>query len=167
MNKKPLIWLIAGTSEGRKLIKALEASNVDIIASVATEYGASLIEPQHNLKVIAERMDLAEMMNFIQNNKPDCVIDATHPYAVVVTKTIKEACDATNSQYLRYLRQESSTDDCIQLDSYQEAVEFLNHVDGNKLNNNVLLNLSGLFLITCAFVLVSCFRRRSKIWLSK
>ena len=131
MNKKPLIWLIAGTSEGRKLIKALEASNVDIIASVATEYGASLIEPQHNLKVIAERMNLAEMTVFIQNNKPDCVIDATHPYAVVVTKTIKEACDATNSQYLRYLRQESSTDDCIQLDSYQEAVEFLNHVDGN------------------------------------
>ena len=131
MNKKPLIWLIAGTSEGRKLIKALEESNVEIIASVATEYGASLIEPQHNLKVIAERMNLAEMMNFIQNNKPDCVIDATHPYAVVVTKTIKEACENTNCQYLRFLRQESLTDDCVQLDSYQEVVEFLNHVEGN------------------------------------
>ena len=131
MNKKPLIWLIAGTSEGRKLIKALEESNVEIIASVATEYGASIIEPQHNLKVIAERMNLAEMIAFIEKNRPDCVIDATHPYAVVVTKTIREACDVTNCQYLRYLRQESSTDDCIQVDSYQEAVEFLTDVEGN------------------------------------
>lgn len=131
MNKKPLIWLIAGTSEGRQLIKALGESNVNIIASVATEYGASIIEPQHNLKVIAERMNLAAMIAFIEKNKPDCVVDATHPYAVVVTKTIREACEATNCQYLRFLRQESSTDDCVQVDSYQEAVEFLNDVEGN------------------------------------
>jgi precorrin-6x reductase len=38
--------LIAGTSEGRRLIKALDGSNVEIIVSVATEYGASIIEPQ-------------------------------------------------------------------------------------------------------------------------
>ena len=131
MNKKPLIWLIAGTSEGRKLIKALENSNVEIIASVATEYGASIIEPQNNLKVIAERMNLEKMIAFIANNRPDCVVDATHPYAVIVTKTIKEACAVANCEYLRFLRQESSTDDCIQVDSYQEAVEFLNHVEGN------------------------------------
>ena len=131
MNKKPLIWLIAGTSEGRKLIKALESSNVEIIASVATEYGASIIEQQQNLKVIAERMNLAAMTAFIENNRPDCVVDATHPYAVIVTKTIKEACEATNCQYLRLLRQESSTEGCIEVDSYQEAVEFLNDVKGN------------------------------------
>lgn len=131
MNKKPLIWLIAGTSEGRQLIKALEGSNINIIASVATEYGASIIEPQHNLKVIAERMNLEAMIAFIEKNSPDCVIDVTHPYAVVVTKTIREACDATNCKYLRFLRQKSLTDDCLQVDSYQEAVEFLNHVEGN------------------------------------
>ncbi|MHC1718425.1 MAG: precorrin-6A reductase [Acidaminococcaceae bacterium] len=131
MNKKPLIWLIAGTSEGRKLIKALASSNVEIIASVATEYGASIIEPQNNLKVIAERMNVEKMIAFIANNRPDCVVDATHPYAVIVTKTIKAACAAANCQYLRFLRQESSTDDCVQVDSYQEAVEFLNHVEGN------------------------------------
>lgn len=131
MAKKALIWLIAGTSEGRKLIKALEDSNVDIIASVATEYGASIIEPQHNLKVIAERMNLAEMTAFIEKNKPDFVVDATHPYAVIVTKTIKEACKVTNCRYLRFLRQQSSIDDCVRVDSYQDAVEFLNHVEGN------------------------------------
>ena len=96
MDKKPLIWLIAGTSEGRSLIRALAGSEVDIIASVATEYGASIIEPQQNLKVLPGRMNLAAMEAFIEANKPDCVIDATHPYAVVVTKTIKTACDAAN-----------------------------------------------------------------------
>lgn len=131
MNKKPLIWLIAGTSEGRRLIKALDGSNVEIIVSVATEYGASIIEPQQNLKVIAERMNLAAMTAFIEHNRPDCVVDATHPYAVIVTRTIKEACEATNCLYLRFLRQESPTDGCIEVDSYRDAVEFLHDVEGN------------------------------------
>lgn len=131
MEKKPLIWLIAGTSEGRSLIKALADVEVDIIASVATEYGASIIEPQHNLKVIVGRMNLAAMEEFIEANKPDCVIDATHPYAVVVTKTVKSACDAASCRYLRLLRPESETDDCITVASYQDAVAFLNEVEGN------------------------------------
>ena len=131
MDKKPLIWLIAGTSEGRKLIKALAGSDIEIIASVATEYGASIIEPQHNLKVIAERMDLNSMIAFIEANKPDCVIDATHPYAVIVTKTIKKACNATGCHYLRFLRRQSITEGCVNVDSYHEAVELLNNVDGN------------------------------------
>ena len=131
MDKKPLIWLIAGTSEGRSLIRALAGSEVDIIASVATEYGASIIEPQQNLKVLPGRMNLAAMEAFIEANKPDCVIDATHPYAVVVTKTIKTACDAANCRYLRLLRPESETEDCIVVDSYQDAVAFLNEVEGN------------------------------------
>lgn len=131
MDKKPLIWLIAGTSEGRNLIRALAGSEVDIIASVATEYGASIIEPQRNLKVLSGRMNLAAMEDFISANKPDCVIDATHPYAVVVTKTVKTACDAANCRYLRLLRPEIETDDCIKVESYQDAVAFLNEVQGN------------------------------------
>lgn len=48
---KPVIWLIGGTSEGRNLIKALASLDIMLYVSVATEYGAGLIEAQDNVQV--------------------------------------------------------------------------------------------------------------------
>ena len=89
---KPVIWLIGGTSEGRRLIKELTGLPVQLYVSVATEYGASLIEPQDNTIVMAERMDLAAMKAFLKEKQPEYVVDATHPYATVVTATVQQAC---------------------------------------------------------------------------
>ena len=89
---KPVIWLIGGTSEGRALIKALANFDVELFVSVATDYGAELIEKQDNLMILAERMDLEKMRAFLQEHKPACVIDATHPYATIVTATVQKAC---------------------------------------------------------------------------
>lgn len=89
---KPVIWLIGGTTEGRRLIKEIGRLQVELYVSVATEYGAELIEPQPNLTVMAERMDLEAMKAFLAAKRPACVIDATHPYATVVTATVKQAC---------------------------------------------------------------------------
>ena len=97
---KPVIWLIGGTSEGRRLIKELAKLPVELYVSVATDYGASLIEPQPGMTVMAERMDLAAMRAFIREHRPACVIDATHPYATVVTATVQEACSTEQVEYL-------------------------------------------------------------------
>lgn len=43
---KPLVWLIGGTSEGRRLIKGLANADIELYVSVATDYGASLIDEQ-------------------------------------------------------------------------------------------------------------------------
>ena len=74
---KPVIWLIGGTSEGRALIKALANFDVELFVSVATDYGAELIEKQDNLTVMAERMNLEKMREFIREHRPVCVVDAT------------------------------------------------------------------------------------------
>lgn len=128
---KPVIWLIGGTSEGRALIKALANFDVQLFVSVATDYGAGLIEPQDNLTVLAERMDLAKMRQFLQAHNPACVIDATHPYATIVTATVQEACALENAKYLRLLRPVGEAEDAICVDDFSEAVELLNHVEGN------------------------------------
>lgn len=101
---KPVVWLIGGTSESRNLIKFMAELDIILYVSVATDYGASLIEAQTNLHVMVERMDLAAMRNFITVNKPDCVIDATHPYATIVTSTVQKACKETGCEYLRLVR---------------------------------------------------------------
>jgi precorrin-6A/cobalt-precorrin-6A reductase len=131
MKSKPVVWIIAGTSEGRKLIKYFADKKVNLLVSVATDYGAHLIEPQSNMTVKPERMDYAAMENFIKLKEPCMVIDATHPFATIVTATIKKACKATGVKYLRLLRQAGDISGCIEVNDYEEAVEFLSHVEGN------------------------------------
>lgn len=128
---KPVIWLIGGTSEGRRLIKDLAGYDIDLYVSVATDYGASLIEPQENLHVMCKRMDLQMMLDFLAEKQPVCVIDATHPYATIVTATITEACQKAGVEYLRLLRPASIAEDCIMVHDFAEAVELLNHLEGN------------------------------------
>lgn len=128
---KPVIWLIGGTSEGRALIKALANFNVELFVSVATDYGAELIERQDNLTILAERMDLEKMRAFLQEHKPDCVIDATHPYATIVTATVQKACALESTKYLRLLRPVGEAGDYIIAKDFSEAVELLNNLEGN------------------------------------
>lgn len=128
---KPVIWLIGGTSEGRALIKAMANLPVQLFVSVATDYGAELIEDQENLTVLAERMDLEKMRQFLQKHQPACVIDATHPYAAIVTATVQEACALENTKYLRLLRPVGEAGDYITAKDFSEAVELLNNLEGN------------------------------------
>ena len=128
---KSVIWLIGGTSEGRALIKALANFNVELFVSVATNYGAELIERQDNLTILAERMDLEKMRAFLQEHKPACVIDATHPYATIVTATVQKACALEKTKYLRLLRPVGEAGDYIIAKDFSEAVELLNNLEGN------------------------------------
>ena len=128
---KPVIWLIGGTSEGRALIKALANFDVELFVSVATDYGAELIEKQDNLTILAERMDLEKMQVFLQEHKPACVIDATHPYATIVTATVQKACALESTKYLRLLRPVGEAGDYIIAKDFSEAVELLNNLEGN------------------------------------
>lgn len=128
---KPVIWLIGGTSEGRSLLKAMADLPVQFYVSVATDYGASLIETQDNVTVLAERMNLEKMREFLQIHQPELVIDATHPYAAIVTATVQEACTLENTKYLRLLRPVGEAGDYITVHDFDEAVELLNNLEGN------------------------------------
>ena len=128
---RPLIWLIAGTSEGRGLIRELGKLPVELYVSVATDYGAKLIEPQPHLTVMAERKNLEAMRSFLREKRPVCVVDATHPYATIVTETVQQACAAEGCRYLRMVRPVLDAGDALMVKDFEEAVEFLNQVEGN------------------------------------
>ena len=127
---KPLIWIMAGTGEARRLIKELQNEQVTIVASVATNYGEQLLEPQDNLLVKVGRMDRTAMADFLQIAKPYLVVDATHPYATEVTRQLKEVCDDAQTPYLRLLRAGESSAAATLVNDYQEAVELLAHKTG-------------------------------------
>ncbi len=130
----------AGTTEGRRIIDFLLSEGARVHACVATEYGESLLPDHKNLIISHERQDVEEMKRLFRKFCPNHVIDATHPYAQVVTENIKKACRDLGKEkiYLRLLREESEDleamkSEVIWMDSVPQAVEYLQHTKGNIL----------------------------------
>lgn len=121
------IVLFGGTTEGRKIAEAIaevnrewaaqgdassceagEPSGLPICAEVyvATAYGASLLPTGPGIRVHVGRLDAAEMRALLENAPaPLLVIDATHPYAAVVSENILSACAAAGVRCLRVERE--------------------------------------------------------------
>lgn len=128
------LCVFAGTTEGRELVEYLSTQPVQVTACVATEYGETLLQPADNLTISARRLTQGEMEELFSAEGFACVIDATHPYAPEVTENIANACQATGTQYLRLLREESAAPgDAVFVPDIPAAVKFLNGVDGNIL----------------------------------
>ena len=127
------ILLFAGTTEGRRIANALLEQPLDVTVSVATEYGETLIEPGENLRVIFGRKNAAEIEALIKETGAELLIDATHPYAVEVTKTLRAVCAETGTDYLRVLRDSEKADGCVFVEDADAAVEYLNKTQGNVL----------------------------------
>lgn len=130
MTKKPVLWVIGGTTEGRKLVEYLGCCTADLYVSLATEYGLSLLDKQENIQVRAERLSEEEMVAFLNQHQPDCVIDATHPYARKVTASIYSACLQTKTEYVRLLRPASVDGDFIFAQNTGQAAEILSGMEG-------------------------------------
>ena len=93
------ILLFAGTTEGRNLAEFLEKNQIPTEVCVATQYGETLLEEGKYLHVHAGRLDETEMEQQIQKQQITLVIDATHPYAVIVSQNIRRACSRTAEMY--------------------------------------------------------------------
>ena len=89
------ICVFAGTGEGRELVKLLTGRGIPVYACVATEYGQTLLEQGENLTVSAGRLTEEDMESLFSRKKFDSVVDATHPYAPLVTENLRSACART------------------------------------------------------------------------
>lgn len=105
---KGKIAIFAGTTEGRLLASHIAGSQVQADVFVATEYGKEEIPKAENLHVHDGRVDEIQMEELFREKKYDLILDATHPFAVVVTANIKEAAEKTGTPLLRVLRDQNT-----------------------------------------------------------
>lgn len=129
------LMLFAGTTEGRELAQYLEENCIYAHVFVATAYGEELLQSGEFIQVEVGKLDSSDMKKKFEAERPQMVIDATHPFAQVVSDNIKMACDAVGIEYLRLLRsfEERSYEHCVYVESIQKAVEHLNKVSGRVL----------------------------------
>ena len=105
---KKNIVLFAGTTEGRLLAEYLQELNQPFVICVATRYARDLLEdicrPDQAgcMEIRQGRLDVTEMEQMFDELRPGLVIDATHPYAVEVTRNIRIACSGRKG--LRLIR---------------------------------------------------------------
>ena len=133
------ILIFAGTTEGRKLSECLAEAGIAHTVCVATEYG-EIVLGEHPYRTVHQgRMDQKEMQKFLAEHDFAAVVDATHPYAAVVTENIKESMKDTRIPYLR-LKREVDEKDCdgrngqiVTFEDHKSCAKALEQVEGNIL----------------------------------
>lgn len=123
------VLLFGGTAEGRELAEWLHARGVPFTVCVATEYGETLLPPGADARV--GRLGREAMEGLMAGYT--LVIDATHPYAVEVTKNIREAAETAGVPCLRLVRRSDGEDLCHKANDLATAAQMLEDMPGNIL----------------------------------
>ena len=153
------IVIFAGTTEGRRLSEILADAGITHTVCVATEYGEIVMREQTDAEAARTkeqpfvslhrgRMDREQMEEFLRNEGYEIVVDATHPYARVVTENLRGAVAALQTSekkaqfpiYLRLEREISETpeaeDPAVSIryfESNADCAKALENTEGNIL----------------------------------
>ena len=130
------ILIFSGTTEGRQLADILDASGICADVCVATGYGHEVMTEGQYRNIYTGRLTEEEMKEFMQKGDYAAIVDATHPYAVVVSSNIRQASAQAGLPYYRLRRtlQSAGDDsDVIYVKSQQECVRALEQTSGNIL----------------------------------
>jgi precorrin-6A/cobalt-precorrin-6A reductase len=98
------IWLIGGTAESAEIARSIAALKIPCIVSVTTESAKCLYPETPELKIWVGRLDRDRIRVFLQQEGIIGILDASHPYAVVVSQMAIAASQQYNLPYLRYER---------------------------------------------------------------
>ncbi len=135
-----MMLVLGGTSDSVILAQKLYEAKKAIVLSTATAYGERIAALNYKGDIVHGKMDEEALTHFCQARQIECIVDATHPFAQLVSETAIQVCSQLNLAYYRYERPESdllledtSTEDLLFCDSYEAAGRFVNAREGNIL----------------------------------
>lgn len=98
-----MIFVLAGTLEGRNTAGLLQQNGFTVAASAVTPYGARLLEMQGINHVYTGPLNGPALQELLQRG---CrlLVDATHPFATLASETAMEAAGESGVPYLRLER---------------------------------------------------------------
>ena len=99
------VWILSGTSDGPVIANRLLELNYSVFASVLTYKAGQAYIENPKLHIITGKLkNKDQIINFINKNKITCVVDATHPFAVIISKNLNNACKEINTPLLLFER---------------------------------------------------------------
>ena len=147
------VWILSGTSDGPAIVNKLLQLNYVVFASVITYKASSSYAKNPKLHIITGKLnDSVEIVNFIEKNKINYVIDATHPFALIISKNLNQACKKIKKPLLVFERK-----------SEIKSFKNLCYINGLKdiqkkvlVNKNILLAIGSRFLNETAAYYLEC-----------
>ncbi|MBB6714464.1 cobalt-precorrin-6A reductase [Clostridium gasigenes] len=140
-----MIGFILGTSEGKKFLSLINEYTEDIIVSTATEYGGELLSDYKVKHINTKPLDKDGLNKLIKDFNIKVLVDASHPYAEIVSKNAMESCKESNIEYIRYERlgalSKENNKNIIRVKSYEELETVINNIPGNILNTTGSKNI--------------------------
>jgi len=99
------IWVIGGTSESARVVRAIAPLQIPCIITVTTDNAKSLYPPETNLlKIWVGKLDPQQLSDFLEQHKIKVILDASHPFAVEISKLAIATSQQYNIPYLRFER---------------------------------------------------------------
>ena len=107
-----MIFVAAGTQDGRELVSCLLDHGWPVTASVVSHYGQQLLDrhPGQSLVINEQPLDEQELCDYIRSHDIRLFVDASHPYAVNVSHHAMAACEDTGIPYVRFERDLTASD---------------------------------------------------------
>ncbi|HDK7137640.1 TPA: cobalt-precorrin-6A reductase [Clostridium botulinum] len=141
-----MIALILGTSEGREILSLLNKFTDNILISTATAYGGEILKDYKYKKLNTKPLNKEQLLNMLKENQVNILIDASHPYALEVTKNAREVSKDLNIEYVRYERPSSAEEfkenkKVVFLEDYKDLNKALKNIKGNILNTSGSRNM--------------------------
>lgn len=118
-----MILVLAGTQDGRAVAERLAKENYPVTASVVSSYGKKLYEADP-ISVNDRPLDAEELKVLMLEQSVTAVVDASHPYAVNVSKNAMQVCSTLSIPYIRYERKSTELppyDRFFFVSNYEEA----------------------------------------------
>ena len=133
--------VIAGTTEGRQVLELLNRKSLSMAATVATETGAQALSGAFAIektKIYTGRRDEEGFAMLFRKLRPRFVVDASHPFAGQVSRTVLKVCRDLKIPCLRYVRREEAWEDggkvqILTAADAGEAADMLSRMEGNIL----------------------------------
>jgi len=147
------VWILSGTSDGPVIANRLLELNYSVFASVLTYKAGQAYFENPKLHIITGKLDNKDqIINFINKNKITCVVDATHPFAVIISKNLNNACKEINMPLLLFERKSltNNTNNFFYIDDLKD----INKADIE--NKNILLAIGSRFLNDTANYYMNC-----------
>ncbi|MBR2522315.1 MAG: precorrin-6A reductase [Coriobacteriales bacterium] len=116
------VLLYGGTTEGHELACALAEAGLEVCVSVATDEGAKVLPKGLAGLTVRIGAQNSEEKHELMTSGFDVVVDATHPYATSVSKSVREAAQRAGLPLLRIIRPKGDTEGCVLASSIADAV---------------------------------------------
>ncbi|MEQ9549296.1 MAG: precorrin-6A/cobalt-precorrin-6A reductase [Coleofasciculus sp. G3-WIS-01] len=98
------LWLIGGTSESVQLAEAIASVGFPCLVTVTTVDAKSLYPQTPSLQVQVGRLDGKQIEQLWQQQHITAIVDASHPYAVEISRNAIATAQCYQIPYLRFER---------------------------------------------------------------